>query len=43
MDKLSLIELEHLYVEICYICWSMHASTELADKMENIAFAIAKK
>ena len=43
MEKLTLIELEHLSCEISYIIGRTHAPCELANKLENIEFAMAKK
>lgn len=43
MEKLSLIDLEHLYGVTCYISGKMHASSGLASKIEGITSAVSKK
>ena len=43
MEKLRLIELEHLYVEISYISGKVHAPSEFSSKIEDITFAISKQ
>ena len=43
MEKLSLIDLEHLYGVTCYISGKMHASSELTSKIEGITSAVSKK
>lgn len=43
MEKLSLIDLEHLYGLTCYISGKMHASSELTSKIEGITSAVSKK
>ena len=43
MEKLSLIDLEHLYGVTCYISGKMLASSELTSKIEGITSAVSKK
>lgn len=43
MEKLRIIELEHLYVEIYYISGKVHAPSELSSKIEDITFPISKQ